>query len=216
MSGYQVTLIHFPQRWQPVSPDDVPPSPGTPLSVLAETDELFPAVRKAIQYNEASQREARDQWAVVVEPGAMGRVWKNARLATPLTYKVTAIWWPTGWEPRSPLDVPNCVWRAQGRTDDQQFTYPRALAVARGLNQQSIAHDAVMWYVIVAVENEPLSQTVSCDPSGTETTVEVRRLHVIRPEEGGGEGDCSHCPARSFQCTRADWISFEQATTRAT
>ena len=23
-------------------------------------------------------------------------------------YQVTAVWWPEGWEPRSPLDVPNC------------------------------------------------------------------------------------------------------------
>jgi hypothetical protein len=55
----------------------------------------------------------------------------------------------------------------------------------------------------MAVENEPISQTVSCDPSGIETTVQVRRLHVIRPD-GGGAGDCSYCPARSLQCGQGD------------
>jgi hypothetical protein len=133
---------------------------------------------------------------------------------TPLVYKVTAIWWPTGWEPQSPLDVPNCVWRAQGQIDDRRLTYPQAVATVVGLNQQSMAQDAVMWYVILAVENEPISQTVSYDPSGTETTVEIRRLHVIRPEEGAGKGDCSHCPAHSFQCAQADWITLEQTATR--
>ena len=41
-----------------------------------------------------------------------------------------------------------------------------------------------MWYVVIAVENEPVLQTVPHDASGTETTVAVRRLHVVRPEEG--------------------------------
>jgi hypothetical protein len=67
--------------------------------------------------------------------------------------------------------------------------------------------------VIVAVESEPVSQSVSFDPAGTETSVEVRRLHVVRPESGG-RGDCSHCPAHSFSCAREDWISLEQAESK--
>ncbi len=66
-----------------------------------------------------------------------------------------------------------------------------------------MSHPGAMWYVVIAVENEPVVQTISHDASGTETTVEVRRLHVVRPEEGGGPGDCSHCPAGSFDCRGA-------------
>ncbi|MGO8746003.1 MAG: hypothetical protein ACLQNE_08430 [Thermoguttaceae bacterium] len=214
MARYQVPIIELPQGWLPLVPDDVPPSPGRPISVFAESDDLFLAVRRAIEYNQAPQREGTPRWAVVVEPGTVGRAWRNARLVTPLTYKVTAIWWPTGWEPQSPLDVPNCVWRAQGQIDDRRLTYSQAVAAVGALNRQSMAQDGAMWYVILAVENEPTSQTVSYDPSGTETTVEIRRLHVIRPEEGGGKGDCSHCPAHSFQCARADWITLEQTATQ--
>jgi hypothetical protein len=66
-----------------------------------------------------------------------------------------------------------------------------------------------MMYAIMALENEPLSRSVSYDPSGTETTVQVRRLHLVRPEEGGA-GDCSHCPARAFDCAKADWGDLQQ------
>ena len=30
-------------------------------------------------------------------------------------YLVTAIWWPDGWEPNTPLDVPKCLSHAQTR-----------------------------------------------------------------------------------------------------
>ena len=68
-----------------------------------------------MEHNESDDARHRGRWAVVVEPGSTGRVWPAARLCTPLTYKVTAIWWPDGWEPDSPLDVPNCVWQAEGQ-----------------------------------------------------------------------------------------------------
>jgi hypothetical protein len=83
--------------------------------------------------------------------------------------------------------------------------------MVRALNQQSMNHAATLWYVVLAVENEPISRTVSYDPAGTETTVEVCRLHVVRPEEGGGRGDCSHCPAHSMECAKEDWIAVEQS-----
>jgi hypothetical protein len=210
MAKYQVSLIEFPQAWQPASPDDVPAEPGRPLEMLAEGDDLFATVRRAIEYNESSPCGSTGRWAVVVEPGSAGRRWRNARVCTPLTYKVAAIWWPTGWEPSSPLDVPNCVWRAQGEIDRDRLTYQQALAIIRGLNQQSMNHAGTLWYVVVAVENEPITQSVSYDPAGTETVVEVRRLHVVRPESGG-KGDCSHCPAHSFSCAQEDWISLEQS-----
>ncbi len=88
--------------------------------------------------------------------------------------------------------------------------FQQALGVLRGLNQQSMDYQNTVWYVAVAVENEPLSKTVSYDPAGTETTVLVRRLHVVRPEEGGA-GDCSHCPARGFDCTEVSWWNQQEA-----
>ena len=91
MGKYKVSLIERPADWQPKSPDDVPPSPGKPHGVLGDTDDLFAAVRQAIQHNETEEGET--QWAVVVEPGNLGRTWPGARLCTPLAYKVAAIWW---------------------------------------------------------------------------------------------------------------------------
>ncbi|MFH1268686.1 MAG: hypothetical protein ABIK89_23415 [Planctomycetota bacterium] len=214
MARYQVSIIETPEGWEPASPDDVPPEPGSPREVLAEADDLFEAVRQAIAHNESPERKNQRSWAVVSEPGSLGRVWRGARLCTPLGYKVTAIWWPSGWEPDSPLDVPNCVWKAQGGSGQEPtMTYQRALATVEGLNRQSMDQAGAMWYVVIAVENEPVSHTVSYDPSGTETTVEVRRLHVVRPEEGGGKGDCSHCPAHAFDCAKQEWTALEQTAT---
>jgi hypothetical protein len=212
MAKYQVSTIARPPGWLPVSPDDVPPQPGKPLEVLSEHETVFAAVLRAVEHNEAEQRKEDQRWAVVVEPGSFGQTWRHARLCTPLTYKVAGIWWPEGWQPASPLDVPNCVWRAQSDLDEQRFTYPRAVATVSALNQQSLDRASPLWYVVVAVENEPISQTICYDPAGTETTVQVRRLHVVRPE-AGGRGDCSHCPASSFPCAREDWIRLEQTPT---
>lgn len=210
MARYQAVLIDRPSDWTPDSLDDVPPEPGSLGEVLAEADELFAALRVAMEYNRAPPAGAASRWAVVVEPGALGCTWRSARLCTPVRYQVAGIWWPLGWEPQSPLDVPNCVWRAQGAAAGENLDYPRAVAVARALNQQSLDHGATAWYVVLAVENEPLSQTVSYDAAGLETTVQVRRLHVVRPEEGPTAGDCSYCPAQSFECAKADWSTLEQ------
>lgn len=203
MAKYQVALIELPAGWQPQSLDDTPLAPARPTGVLAAADNLFTAVRKAIEHNEAIG-EADRRWAVVVEPGSLGRVWPGARLCTPLRYKVAAIWWPTGWEPKSPLDVPNCVWRAQGEPHDELVPYPQAVATVQSLNHQGMNLAASRWFVVLAIENEPISHTVSLDPSGTETTVMVRRVHLVHPDSGG-QGDCSRCPAHSFDCAKADW-----------
>ncbi len=203
MARYQVSLVQRPADWQPKCPDDLPPSPGHAVGSLATTDDFFSAVRQAIQHNESSEAKSAGQWAVVAEPGNLGRTWPGARLCTPLAYKVAAIWWPTGWEPQSPLDVPNCVWRAQGEPTDHLVTYQEAVATVQSLNHQGMNHAAVRWYVVMAIENEPISHTVSLDPSGTETTVKVRKVHLVRAD-GGGHGDCSHCPAHSFDCAKSD------------
>lgn len=210
MAKHQVLLIERPEGWRPASPDDVPPDPGPAVEALRETDELFAAVRRAVVYNEKAERDERKHWAVVVEPASLGRTRVRARLCTPLSYKVAAIWWPSGWEPQSPWDVPKCVWKAQGDIDPKPLTYPQATAAVRGLNEQAMRHAGTKWYVVIAVENEPVSQSVSLDASGTETAVQVRRLHVVRPEDGGGPGDCSHCPAHSFQCATAASAEPEQ------
>ncbi len=208
MACYRVLIVERPDSWAPGAPDDVPPEPGDPVDALAESDELFGAVRRAIEFNQSPDRQHDRRWAVVVEPESAGQIWPSARLCTPVTYKVTALWWPTGWEPVSPLDVPNCVWQAQSGSGQGPMPYRRALATVRALNRQSIDLAGPMWYVIVAVENEPLSQTVAYDASGVETTVAVRRLHVLRPGEGGGKGDCTHCPAHAFPCAQEDWRSL--------
>jgi hypothetical protein len=209
MAGYEVWAVSRPEGWNGVGLDDAPPQSGPPLSVLAAADELFAAVRLAMEHNEAARQKSSDPWAIVVERGSPGRIWPGARLCTPLGYRVTAIWWPSGWEPQSPLDVPNCLWRARGETNPTPMSYDQARAAVRGLNQQSMDHASPLWYVLMAVENEPISQTVSYDASGMETTVQVRRMHLIRPEDGG-RGDCSYCPAHSFQCNTAAFVPFQR------
>jgi hypothetical protein len=212
MGRYQVSVIKRPDDWRPACADDVPLELAGPVEVLAESDDLFEAVEQAVTHNESQQARCQRRWAVVVEPGSLGRIWPAARLCTPLTYKVTAIWWPEGWTPHSPLDVPNCVWQARDNVGGQWLSYAQAEATLRGLNRQCLDNPGATWYVVVAVENEPLSQTVSYDHSGTETTVEVRRMHVLRPQ-GGGRGDCAHCPAHDFPCAKAEWTSQAQTIT---
>jgi hypothetical protein len=209
MGRYQVAIISRPQDWTPECPDDVPLELNGPVAVLGEWDDIFEAVNRTIEHNENSDSKRRGRWAVVVEQGRMGRIWPAARLVTPLTYKVTAIWWPEGWEPDSPLDVPNCVWQSQGRTGGQWLTYEQAEATMRSLNQQCLDNPSTTWYVVTAVENEAVSHTVSYDPSGTETTIEVRCIHVIRPKEGG-HGNCKYCPAGTFPCSKSQWSSQAQ------
>ncbi len=214
MARYEVWIVARPEGFSGASLDDVPPQPGQPLRVLAEAGELFTAVRAASEFNASARGDGSAAWAVVVQPGSPGRTWPSARLCTPLSYRVTAMWWPAGWEPQSPWDVPRCVWRAQGETDPAPLSYERALAVTGGLNQQSMDHAGSLWYVLIAVENEPISQTVAYDPSGIETTVQVRRLHVVRPD-AGRRGDCSYCPAHSLPCAAGDLLDPEQTASAA-
>ena len=206
MPTYQVAIVKRPKGWEPECLDDTPLELEGPLEIRSENDDLFATVREAIAFNQQPESEAAQRWAVVVEPGCLGRIWPAARVCTPINYKVTAIWWPEGWEPNSPLDVPNCIWHTQGRVGNEWMTYDQAEKTIAALNRQCIDSPGTTWHVIVGVENESVSKTVSYDPTGTETTVEVRRIHVIRPEKGG-TGDCSHCPAHDFSCAKAEWSS---------
>jgi hypothetical protein len=209
MPKYQVIAVERPENWTPRCLDDAPAKLSEPLEVLCESDDLFAAVDRAIEQNDGKDAQRRRRWAVVVEPGTRGLLSPNARLCTPVAYKVTALWWPDGWEPHSPLDVPNCAWQAREDGGGESLSYPQAEAMVLALNRQCIEHPGANWHVVVAIENEPLSRTMSYDSSGVETVTEVRRMHVIRPAEGG-HGDCSHCPAGTFPCAKAEWSSQPQ------
>lgn len=127
-------------------------------------------------------------------------------------FQVTAVYWPEGWEPNSPSDVPNCVRRIQEQLSDARLTYEKALTTAKALNRQCMDGPGADWYVVVEVEDQPVEQTVSRDASGKETTREVHRFHVVRPDDSG-RGDCSHCPAHAFPCAEDDAVDEEQTTT---
>ena len=178
-----------------------------PVEVLAESEDLFAALERARGHNEGS--DAGRRWAVVIERTVAGRLWPGARLCTPVRYRVMAIEWPDGWEPDSPLDVPNCVWQAREPTGEPLRDYGSAEAAMLGLNRQCMDHPGTTWHVVIAVENEPLSRSVSYEPDGTEITAEVRRIHVIRPAQGG-HGDCRHCPAGDLPCAKAEWSNQAQ------
>jgi hypothetical protein len=209
MAKYQVAVIRRPERWKPECADDVPLQLSGRVEVALETDHVFEAVERAIEHNESDEAKGRGRWAVVVEPGGAGRIWPGARVCTPITYRIAPIWWPDGWQPQSPLDVPNCVWQAEERAAGESLSYAEAEATMFGLNRQCMDHPAAIWHVVMAVENEPVSRTVSQDARGTETTAESYQMHVVRPADGG-RGDCSHCPAHDFQCAKADWSSQVQ------
>jgi len=212
MAGYQVAIVKRSEGFSPAALDEVPAELGHPLEIAAEADDLFVAVRQAVDYNRQSVQQGRNRWAVVVEPGSLGRHWPGARLCTPISYKVTAIWWPEGWEPNTPVDVPSCLWQAQSRNEQPPMSHEQAEATVRGLNRQCMDSPGTNWYVLIGVENESISRSISYDPAGIETTVEVRRMHVILPE-GGGHGDCSHCPAHRFSCAKAEWTSRSDVLT---
>jgi hypothetical protein len=210
MARYQVAVVPRPDDWTPAAPDDVPPRPGPLGQAIAEAATVFDAVRRAIEHNQAASGQGG--WAVVVDPDCVGRTWPAARLVTPIAYKVAAIWWPEGWEPNSVRDVPNCVWKARGGAAEPAAGFRQAEGTVLSLNHQCMDQQGTTWYVVVAVENEPVSETVAYDSTGTETTTAVRRLHVVRPEQGG-HGNCDHCPAHSFPCAQADWSSQVQTVT---
>jgi hypothetical protein len=104
-------------------------------------------------------------------------------------YQVAVLWWPDGWEPNSPLDVPNCIgWSGESRPGPK-MTYDQAVTAVQGLNRQNMDHPGATWYV-VATEAEAAEGSAD--------------LQVVYPKEGGGRGDCAHCPARSFPCAAGE------------
>lgn len=212
MARYQVAITQRPAGWEPKSPSDVPPGIESPRRMLPEVENVFDAARQAIAFNEREGRESDEHWAVVIDRETSGRLLPEGRVCTPISYKITPIWWPEGWEPTSPRDVPNCVFKARGGLAKAADSFGQAESTVVGLNRQCMDRPGSTWYVVVAVENEPVSTTVAFDASGMETTVESRRLHVIRPEHGT-HGNCEHCPAHSMSCAHADWSHQVQTVT---
>ena len=115
-------------------------------------------------------------------------------------YVVATVWWPDGWEPQTPLDVPKCVGLTGEQVSGDFLTYQQAVATVRGLNQQNIDHPGATWYVVAAVKGDSPSATVCRCCEGTSATIEAGRLEVVESHSGGGRGDCSHCPASQFPC----------------
>jgi hypothetical protein len=196
---YQVLILRRPGDWTPRRCDDVPPVLNEPFAVASECVDLLEAQARAVEHNRAPARQADSAWAVVADSTARSRRWAGPRLCTPLTYKLAAIVRPEPWEPNSPSDVPNCLAKAGSQASGVELTYRQALDTMWALNQQSMDHADTTWFVPVAIENEPVEETVRYDPAGSESVVQVRRLHVIHPPKGG-RGDCSYCPARNLPC----------------
>ncbi len=98
-------------------------------------------------------------------------------------YVVATVWWPDGWEPTTPLDVPKCLAEARETTAGARMTCQQAVATVRGLNQQNMDHPGANWFVVAKVSDEPAG-----------------RLEVVQPAEGASRGDCSHCPAHHLPC----------------
>lgn len=227
MPKYQIATLACPDGWHTSRIDDVPPELGSAeidnqREMIGEAETLEAALRQMTEFNEKTEAERNQRWAVLIESGISGRRWADARLCTPITYRVMSIWWPEGWSPGHPSDVPNCAWKARDTQasvgSERTLTYQQATAMVRGLNQQVIDQAGEQWYVVTATENEAVSQTILRTPMSTETTTEVRRLYVLRPDQPDGRGDCSHCPAHCSECAMEDWGSQEQmiSTTRTT
>ena len=101
-------------------------------------------------------------------------------------YRVTPIWWPDGWEPNGPLDIPKCVARAhEPSAAEPVMAYDQALATVRALNRQNMDRPGATWCVMTAAGGE-------AEAAG--------ELQVVRPEKDSSGGDCSNCPASHFPC----------------
>jgi hypothetical protein len=111
------------------------------------------------------------------------------------SYQVVSIWWPDGWEPQTPLDVPKCIRPLDPPASAATFTYQQAVASVSGLNRQNMAQPGTGWHVVTADDAGPVPEggvLVEGAPEG---------LHVVRAAGGTG-GDCSRCPAHDFPCAK--------------
>ena len=210
MSKYQVMTIRWPENWKPECADDVPLELNGPVEVLVESDDLFAALDRAIEHNNSPEAQRRGRWAVVIEPGSVGRVWPAARLCTPVVYKVTAIWWPDGWEPASPLDVPNCVWQIAEKVGGQWLAYPAGRNRHVALNRQCMDHPGAAWHVVVAIENE----ADLADRLPRSVRHGNHRRDAPHPRDSARERAATASvrivPPTHFECAKSDWSSQMQ------
>jgi hypothetical protein len=65
------------------------------------------------------------------------------------------------------------------------MTYQQAVATVRGLNQQNMDRPGKTWYVLATASDEASPE---------------QKLEIVQTVEGGGKGDCSHCPAHHLPC----------------
>lgn len=180
---YRVSVVELPPEWEPASFDD---SPGDLRCVedIGRHDTIEAALAQVIEFNRENAEVGTPRWAVAFEAPSRGR--SAYRVCTPLSYRLVHIHWPEGWEPKSPLDVPDCAWRDQSDTS-MEYEFDAAVEAVRSLNEAHMLEPSCeRWTLLVAIECEPLHTSTFCDYLGTETSLTVRRLHVIRPSENSG------------------------------
>lgn len=176
--GYRVSLVQYPDGWEPVSLDDSPDGLRCTEDIGVH-DTLEDALEQVLDFNMESIEGDRSKWAVIFETPVRGR--QNFRVCTPLTYRIIHIHWPEGWAPNSPVDVPDCEWHDQSDTN-AEFTFDEALDTLKSLNEVHLMEpSSERWSIMVAVECEPVHTSMYCDHLGTETSMTVRRLHIVRP-----------------------------------
>ena len=71
------------------------------------------------------------------------------------------------------------------------MSYEQAVATVRSLNRQNMDHPGVTWHVVAKAKGQV---------EAGEETIGFERLEVMQAAEGGGQGDCSHCPAEHLPC----------------
>lgn len=102
-------------------------------------------------------------------------------------YQVATIERPHDWDPRGPLDLPDQPPEIKASFADKALTFSQAVATVRSLNRQVIDRTGTTWYVIVALENEPVGRTAPCHSAESESAAEHQPYHVVRLEESGGQ-----------------------------
>ncbi|MDZ7617623.1 MAG: hypothetical protein U1E05_11495 [Patescibacteria group bacterium] len=113
--------------------------------------------------------------------------------------QIATIWWPDGWEPTGPLDVPNCLLPAKAPAAGPTLDYRQAEAMVQALNRQCIDSPGTTWYVILAAAHP------AAEPSSKQTQASVTEFarRVVRPRRGTA-GDCTCCPAHGLPCAKGE------------
>lgn len=126
---------------------------------------------------------------------------QDGNLAASMTgCQIATIWWPDGWEPTGPLDVPNCLLPTKAPMAGPSLDYRQAEAMVQALNRQCIDSPGTTWYVILAADDEPAGES---SPECGQASVAALASRIVRPERGTA-GDCSCCPAHNLPCARGD------------